>query len=284
MILVGIDESPGSARALRWAHHVAERCEERLVAVRAWSYGRLSAVPGAPPLPGPESMDDQVRTDAQRFVDDVLGAGADVEVRVARGVARHALTELALELAPSMVVVGHRGLSTPESMLVGSVGTRLIEHARCPVVMLRDTEAASEQGGRRIVVGVDGSAPAQHALGWAASIARRLDLELVVVHAAVAPARMALGAIDPVRASEDPVLAAADDWLEEQGIAHRCVLEWGDPRTALEDVAIREAAELLVVATRGVGGIRRLVVGSVASYVARHVGRPVAVVPPPGRS
>lgn len=278
MILVGIDESEGAAAALRWAAQVGAALDEPVVALRAWAYGRLAVHPDGEPQPGPEAMDERERADAAAFVAATLGEHAGVSVRVARGLPRHALVEAVHELSPSMVVVGHRQLGPASAVLMGSVATRLMERSEAPVVMVRGEDRHATED--RVVVGVDGSEHSTRALVWAAGLASALGWEVVAAHAALAPARMAVGAIEPVTAAQDPVLAEAAQHLERLGVAHRVVLEWGDPRTVLEDVALREHARLLAVGTRGSGALARLVVGSVAGYVARHVAGPVAVIPP----
>lgn len=278
MILVGIDDSPGAAAALSWAHRVGTALGEPVTALRAWAYGRIAITPDGEPQPGPEAMDEREETDARAFVEATLGPDSGVSVVVWRGLPRHAVVEAVERLSPSMVVVGHRQLGPASAVVMGSVATKLMEQSTAPVVMVRERDDTVTED--RIVVGVDGSEPSNRALDWAARLAGPLGCELVVAHAALAPARMAVGAIDPVTASQDPVLADAGSRLDAAGVPHRLLLEWGDPRTVLEDVALREHAQLLVVATRGAGALKRLVVGSVAAYVARHVARPVAVIPP----
>src|SRR5690606_29391280 len=58
-------------------------------------------------------------------------------------------------------------------------------------------------------------------------------------------------------------------------------VSWGNvPAEAIVEVAAREGADLLVLATHGHGAVRRALVGSVASAVARGADRPVLLVPP----
>lgn len=284
VILVGIDDTPASADALRWASRMATASGSELCAVRAWFYGRLSALHRDEPLADANEMDRQVAADARTMVDDVLGAGSGVEVSVVRGLPRHALAEEVRRVRPDMVVVGHRPLGEFDSLMLGSVGRRLLETSPCPVVLVRSGTLRATAERSSVVVGVDGSADSLHAAEVAAEVARALGAELVVAHAALASARLAVGVVAPDAAGEHAILAAASRHLSDAGVEHRLVLEWGDPRTVLEDVALREQAELLVVATRGEGGLSKLVLGSVATYVTHHVEMPVAVVPPLERS
>jgi nucleotide-binding universal stress UspA family protein len=56
------------------------------------------------------------------------------------------------------------------------------------------------------------------------------------------------------------------------------VVEPGPPADVLERVAEREGARLIVIATRGAGGVRAAMLGSVARELAAHATRPVVVL------
>ena len=71
--------------------------------------------------------------------------------------------------------------------------------------------------------------------------------------------------------------------LSAGGLAAKGVVEDGDPRVALIEVARREHADLVVVGSHGRTGISRLVLGSVASHVTTHAPCSVLVVREPAR-
>lgn len=282
VILVGLDDSDSAADALRWAARTAAARGDTVAVARAWFYGRLSAFGGAT-TSGPEEMDRDVAEEARERVAEVLGADAEVPVTVLRGLPRHALAEEVRRSRPDIVVVGHRPLSSADAMLLGSVGRRLLETSPVPVVLVRAGALTDAAATGPVVVGVDGSDDALRAAGFAADIAAATGAELVLAHVEFASSQVALGAAPPPPPDEHEVLVAAVEHVADRGVACRTVLEWGDPRSALEDVALSEGAGLLVVATRGRGAVAELVLGSVASYAAQHVAVPVAVVPPTGR-
>jgi nucleotide-binding universal stress UspA family protein len=134
---------------------------------------------------------------------------------------------------------------------------------------------------RRIVVGIDGSPPAERALDWAIGEAQRRAASLHLVAAWLYP--MALGyaftstvadvrqgaqdAIDRALAHIDevaPGIAASGETVEQQ------------PAPAL--VAAAQGADLLVVGSRGRGGFEGLLLGSVSQYCTRHATCSVVVV------
>jgi nucleotide-binding universal stress UspA family protein len=83
---------------------------------------------------------------------------------------------------------------------------------------------------------------------------------------------------DEIRHAAVVLLRRAERRLDELGIRHRTILELGDPRRSLREVAAAERAAMVVVGARGVGPIAELLVGSVASYLVTHADLPVVVV------
>ena len=137
---------------------------------------------------------------------------------------------------------------------------------------------------KNIVVGIDGSSCSREALRFAADEARLRGTALRVVSAWQAPASIyAMGAFSPAF-DETAFAAAARTAAEEELRAalgepdeqHHLVLRHGNPATVLLDES--RDAELLVVGSRGLGGFRGLMLGSVSQQCAAHATCPVVVV------
>lgn len=134
-----------------------------------------------------------------------------------------------------------------------------------------------------IIVGVDGSRAGLEAAGWAAMEAALREVPLTVAHAmpgwVCEPQSGRYAAVAKwMRDGGAMVLAAAEDRArrEQPKISIRTVLLPGDPRVALIKAA--KEAELLVIGGHGIGGVRGLLVGSVAYGVAGHAPCDVVVV------
>lgn len=135
-------------------------------------------------------------------------------------------------------------------------------------------------GKRRIVVGVDGSPNSAKAIDWAISFAHSGDT-VVLLSAwspVVVPAEMAMsytfddtGARTILDQENKRVAQAAAN----RGISLAVHFENNDPRNALLDTQ----CDLLVIGSRGHGGVMGLLLGSVADYVSRHSKVPVVIVP-----
>jgi nucleotide-binding universal stress UspA family protein len=151
----------------------------------------------------------------------------------------------------------------------------------------------SAESGGQIVVGVDGSEQARRALAWAVDEARLRKWAVVVVHSYSIPPLLMAAEVGPVGppAIPDPGLVeslghAAEKLLareienadtDDVSVDGRVVP--GPPADALIQQA--RGADLLVVGTRGLGGFRELILGSVSDQVARHSPCPVVIVPSP---
>ena len=136
----------------------------------------------------------------------------------------------------------------------------------------------------RIVVGVDGSPGATVALEWACVEARLRGATVHLVCAFQEPWTLASGAISSVEAVVELRSALADDAqriLEEARASAPDVKITGEgvhapPAQAL--VAATHEGELLVVGSRGRGGFKSLLLGSVSQYCASHATGVVVVV------
>ena len=131
-IVVGIDGSPSSKAALRWAEHYAESTGGRLTVVAVWhwpmSYGAPLAYDGFDPEKDAQRMADA----AQAEVSNTVGP---VRTVVAQGHAGSVLIETAKDAAA--LVVGTRGHGGLVGMGLGSTSTFCVHHAHCPVVVVR---------------------------------------------------------------------------------------------------------------------------------------------------
>ncbi|MEU0374960.1 universal stress protein [Streptomyces sp. NPDC006283] len=136
-IVVGVDGSEPSIRALRWAVRQAGLTGDPLEAVISWEYpsaGWAAMVPAMPADFDPERLAAKVLADT---LEQTLGAEAAAAVTrtIMIGSAAQALMDRAD--GASLLVVGDRGYSGFKATLLGSVGLHLTQHAPCPVVVVR---------------------------------------------------------------------------------------------------------------------------------------------------
>ena len=134
-IVVGVDGSQNSRRALEWAADLAARLQAEVVAVHA--VGLLSKVDeGGPPVPS-YAHRDEVR---ERFERDwcapLDGAGVGDRRLLVDGNPVAVMLAVAEEEDADLVVMGSRGLGGFPELLLGSSSHQVAEHARRPVVIV----------------------------------------------------------------------------------------------------------------------------------------------------
>jgi nucleotide-binding universal stress UspA family protein len=147
---------------------------------------------------------------------------------------------------------------------------------------------------QRILVGVDGSEGAAHALRWAADLARAVDAEVILVHIISTPSGFATDSFAGAAAfsavpyevfatwRDEARQQAETDWaapLAQAHVRHRVIIGEGHAADSIITTAIEENADLIVVGRRGHGGFAELILGSVSHHLTHHARRPVVVVP-----
>jgi nucleotide-binding universal stress UspA family protein len=136
-IVVGVDGSASSKAALRWALRQAHLTGAVVEAVTAWQFPVVYGYP-APMMDGVDfkGLATQVVKDA--IAEAGSGDGADpIYYKVVEGNAAAAL--LTESAGADLLVVGSRGHGGFVEALLGSTGQHCVHHARCPVVMIRDS-------------------------------------------------------------------------------------------------------------------------------------------------
>jgi nucleotide-binding universal stress UspA family protein len=143
---------------------------------------------------------------------------------------------------------------------------------------------------RRILLATDGSEEAELATIRAVDLAQRTDSELHVVHVGVVPSFLVSypGTLGYYGKLYEQIEEMSRELLRKQtwqvqaagGTVAGTHLRMGE--VALEIVALAEelGADLIVIGSRGLGGVRRALMGSVSDSVVRHAHCPVLVVRP----
>lgn len=133
----------------------------------------------------------------------------------------------------------------------------------------------------RIVVPLDGSALAEEILPHVRKVLRRADSEVILVRAAVPPPlEDAMVVVEATLSAAREYLRRVQDGLVEQGVRVTSRAYEGSAAGVILDVAEREAATMIAMATHGQTGLKRLLLGSVAENVLRRSPVPVLVARP----
>ncbi len=184
------------------------------------------------------------------------------------------IVELAEELRVDAIVVGSRGLSAIQRLLLGSTAENVVRHAPCAVLVVRDGPLRRI---RKVLLPVDWDEGSKAAVRYAIERAGK-DVKIQALHAIAFPRMIEPEFADAL--SEDAhssrKLRKFLDRLGAKDVPSKVVL--GEPAEAILDAA--EDFDLVLIATRGRKGAARALLGSVAEKVVRRAEVPVLVVPP----
>jgi nucleotide-binding universal stress UspA family protein len=141
---------------------------------------------------------------------------------------------------------------------------------------------------RTILVPVDFSKHAAPVIEWAAHLAEEHESRLVLFHAYHLPVEFQQleGAYLPpefwtnVKSEAETTLEGHASELRKRGLQVDVVVREGYPATAIEEEAERQDADLIVIGTRGLSGLKHLLLGSIAERVVQKAPCPVLTVKP----
>jgi nucleotide-binding universal stress UspA family protein len=286
-VVVGVDGSSESDKALVWALREGRSRNLPVRAINVWHpNGTPVQIERLAVLRSVAELRDRLLQDVTSGVAAVVERAGATDVTLTSQVLHgHPVRELVREAgADSLLVVGSRGRGSITGSMLGSVSQSCVQYANGTVVVVPGHQRDSEAG--RVVVGVDGSPGSVRALRFAEHAARVRGASLQVVHAWTLPylgfagrsGALPQDAIDEVAAeagetlresirlaSIDATRADVEMWLVE-GSANLSLLQAANN------------ADLLVVGSRGYGGWKGLLLGSVSAQSVTQSPCPVAVV------
>lgn len=292
-VLLAIDGSVSSDRA------------RDLVAGIAWPEGtmirvvaaleRATELAGVPWMAAPPPDESEIESSLIRRYQTAIEAaerlldapGRGVESVLLRGRAASAIVDEARAYRADLIVVGNRGHGQFETMLLGSVSAEVVDHAPCPVLVARSPRL------RTILYADDGSEGAREAGELLADwpIFRGLRTTVISVSDVAVPwsAGMAPGLYDQVmesyvesvqeaRREVAALVSTSADRLSDAGLLTSVDVRDGDPAATLVKAATEHGSDLIVMGTRGLTGLSRILLGSVARNVLVHAPCSVLIV------
>lgn len=291
-VVVPLDGSAVAEAALPYAEALATALHApmRLMTVKPPEVrGALATLPeGRPAQPEAPASEEYL----QRWAAVLTKRGLTTSVIIATGDPVDEILAAADDAPGGVVVMATHGRGGVERWMIGSVADKVMRLCTRPVLLVRPPAPEDEDTTvmpatvalRRILVPLDGSALAEHALEPAMTLVRGTHAMLVLVRvepwlAAMAPmygylpdlSTMDQQAEDAARAYLDGVRARYPD------IAAQCVVLRGSVAERLPAYAAEGEIDLTVMTTHGAGGMRRLVLGSNADRLVRS-GAPVLLV------
>ncbi|HET6531449.1 MAG TPA: universal stress protein [Actinoplanes sp.] len=286
-VVVGVDGSPDADDALRWALTEGRRRNLPVRAVNVWHpSGRPSEVEWLSTLRSVADLREHLLDDVASGVRAVAEQAGATDVPLTPEVLYGHPTQELIRAAgeDSLLVVGSRGRGSVAGLMRGSVSQSCAQYAAGTVVIVRGRRTDPAAG--HVVAGIDGSAESIRALRFAAEAARHREVPLRVIHAWTMPylgfagpaTRLPQDAVDDLTEQAQRILQDSIDQasLDVRQTDLEARLVQGPPAPSLLQAA--DGADLLVVGSRGLGGWKGLLLGSVSTQCVTESPCPVAVV------
>lgn len=286
-ILVASDLTDASDAVVRTAGVIAAASGARLHLIHAFD---LPAESGSAQQPRGRTgfiervrqAEEKLEAQAARALPDGVVTG---ERKVEIYVAEKAIAEWADSLGAQLIVVGPHSRKRMGDDFLGGTADRVIRAARVPVLVVR---APVPLPLRRVVTPVDRSAVATHALEqgihWAARFGQQgTPTDLTAIH--VLPRALATTGLDldpeSIRQGiHEEVQRVADRLGDESRVTIREEIRWGESANdEIVSYLAESPADLVVMGTHGRGMLKRFLIGSVASGIARSAPCSVLLVP-----
>ncbi len=275
-ILVAIDGSESSMHALRESFRLATN-EKSWITV-------VSVVPpytGDLDIVGVGNVLQSMRRPYEKALSDAIvlakAEGASIKTVCEEGEPYERIVDLADAENCDLIVMGRRGLSRLERVLVGNVVARVIGHSQRDVLVIpRDTAI----GWQRILLATDGSKYSKAAAERAIDIARSYGGELKIISIVDVPSefyaespKTVEGLVNNAKGYVETVRKQA----EASGVKTEALVREGETYRVITGLAAEQKANTIIMGSHGRTGLRRLLMGSVTEKVIGHAYCPVLV-------
>ncbi|HHY07928.1 MAG TPA: universal stress protein [Corynebacteriales bacterium] len=286
-IVVGVDGSPSSDLATRWAAREATARNLPLLLAAAYVIPQFLYAEGMIPS---KAIFNELEQDTQESIDQAAAIAQEInpDLEILQEIREGSPINMLLELSEEadMVVVGSRGLGGIAGALLGSVSTSVIGHAKCPVVVLREDDMYTDPEDGPVVVGVDGSKISELALEEAFKAAEAYGTGVIAVNAWLDRAvQSTLAGVNLSSREWQRAQEEQEKMLEESlapvkaaypNVKVKLVVHRESPEVSLAEEACK--ARLLVVGSHGRGGFAGMLLGSTSRALLRLAPCPLMVV------
>ena len=281
-IMVPTDGSGFDREAIRVALRLAERSEAKVRLVRVLSQGSFFGIAAA--SEGTSLAAEVVRSERDRALSELYALAAecrattdvDITVDLHSGPVADVLEGYTKRHHCDLIVMSTHGRSGIARLSLGSVTDSLIRHTSVPVLVVKPAPSYLNphvtECFKRILVPLDGSSLAEQVLPRAIAFAKLQDAEITLLHVLQSQAFPQRAITDRNTSWADQTIARAEQYLNRvaagvrgSGIPTRTdiVISESVP-DAICDYAAREHVSLIAIATHGLGGVGRMLRGSVA--------------------
>jgi nucleotide-binding universal stress UspA family protein len=303
-VLVALDFSPASFKGLEYALPLVKHFDAQLHLVHAFDFDYRPSMLAAMPIALPEvELGRHARRRLRHIANKYAIALPPESLHVVQGRAYQAICGLARKLETDLVVLATRGHTGLKHIFLGSTAERIVQHASCPVLVVREKERDFVQRKpngnsprsiqlQKILVPLDFSDCSIAGLEFAIRFASAWSAKLVLLNC------MPVSSFEPsgpygaygfpeintyaqdAAEKEMRDLTAA---LKKRGVDAETVVELGVPAHSICNYARAHEVDLIAMSTHGSTGLTHALIGSTTEHVVRYADCPVLTCRPVGK-
>ena len=293
-ILVPTDFSPFSLKALTYGCAVAKKFGATLHLLHVNDVQFEPAL--APFLAAGMELDHKMRRRLRLVAAKCAVPIGPARCHVRKGKAFDQICHEAKQLGADLIIISTHGYTGLKHMLLGSTAERVVRHASCPVLVVRDFVSRGGNGARerkafrlkKILVAVDFSEHSRQALAHAVALAKHFGSKVILFHSVSAhyyatnPDYTVYDLPDLMESLREGAEKQMQDLVRRtafSGVPFESQVTVGIPSETILQFAVDAGADLVVTATHGRTGLKRALIGSTAEQIVRFAKCPVLAIP-----
>ena len=271
-ILVPVDGSVSSLMAEETASLIAKKTRATVTVLQVMQELRLGS-----PLPRnvEEELSGRIEQEAEKITNEARALFTEEGVTVdAKMTKRDNPADSILELSNDydLIVMGVHGESEKGPHTLGSVAKNVVRNVTRPTLIVKKVSDLSN-----MLVGIDGSEHSIKAFEYAVKLAGRMGSRITLLNVQ----ELRIHTVSPETAKEigNQTLSKALNAVEKGSLEVSKRLEFGVPSDVIAEFAEKEKHDLIVLGSRGLGAVRRFLLGSISDDVSLKAKCSVLIVP-----
>lgn len=289
-VVCAIDFSESSEIALDHATSLATQHDARLVLAHVVEPIPLGSYPSVSATETELAVHDMVVERVREVVERLRGEGVVVDSRVATGSPGSLLIEIAGDEGADVLVVGTRGLTGFEHILLGSTAEYVVRCSPCPVLTIHPEDRIELDSMQTVIVPTNLSAETTKAVDTLVRLlSERVRPRVILTFADRTPPYLApfrhdtllkMNQRDVVKEEIERKMSTTVEHLRNSGFEVETAVLDGDPVSVVTELAREREADLIVMTTQGRIAPVNAILGKTAQRIVQHAPCPVLSVRP----
>ena len=274
-IVIPLDGSPFSEQALSAGRALGRAFDAQINLLYVDSSASGPFILPPPPAERGKLEGEEPQRYLEHLVSRLNKNGIPAEYSTSYGAVADEIINFGIDTRADLIAMSTHGRSGMERLVIGSVASKVMARSTVPMLFLRPTDEWRSRWTefKRILVALDGSDASEKTLPYAIMLAKQFDSEVTLLSVPEGDES------EELRQRVRRYLEKMTTLMQEAGIETQAIVTGQGPARTIVSVSETEDIDLVIISTRGRGGVERFMVGSAADRVVRQTVCPVFLVP-----